>query len=122
MAVFATLDTSWSRPKTYPTWGDVTMQIVGTGGILDMDMFAQNLVYYDDAAGRVGWTNWGSGMDAGLVADFLRLCRGGSRPGPRDWRRRPARPRRSLWPRIVPLRQAGPSRSKQSSPALNGGA
>ena len=78
--VFATLDTSWSRPNTYPTWGDVTMQVVGTGGILDMDMFAQNLVHYDDAAGRVGWSNWGSGMDAGLVADFLRLCAGEAAP------------------------------------------
>lgn len=78
--VFATLDTSWSRPKTYPTWGDVTMQVVGTGGILDLDMFAQNLVHYDDAAGRVGWSNWGSGMDAGLVADFLRLAAGEAAP------------------------------------------
>ena len=78
--VFATLDTSWSRPKTFPTWGDVTMQVVGTGGVLDMDMFAQNLVHYDDLAGRTGWSHWGSGMDAGLVADFLRLCSGEAAP------------------------------------------
>ena len=78
--VFATLDTSWSRPKTFPTWGDVTMQVVGTGGILDMDMFAQNLIHYDDTAGRVGWSHWGSGMDAGLVADFLRVCSGEDAP------------------------------------------
>ena len=74
--VFATLDTSWSRPNTFPTWGDVTMQVVGTGGVLDMDMFAQNLVHYDDKAPRISWSHWGSGMDAGLVADFLRLCAG----------------------------------------------
>ena len=78
--VFATLDTSWSRPKTFPTWGDVTMQVVGTGGVLDMDMFAQNLVHYDDSAGRTGWSHWGSGMDAGLVADFLRLTAGEAAP------------------------------------------
>ena len=78
--VFATLDTSWSRPKTFPTWGDVTMQVVGTGGVLDMDMFAQNLVHYDDSAGRTGWSHWGSGMDAGLVADFLRLAAGEAAP------------------------------------------
>lgn len=74
--VFATLDTSWSRPKTFPTWGDVTLQVVGTNGVLDLDMFAQNLVHYDDRAGRIGWDNWGSGTDAGLVADFLRLIAG----------------------------------------------
>lgn len=74
--VFATLDTSWSRPKTYPTWGDVTLQVVGTGGVLDLDLFAQNIVHYDDKAGRIAWSNWGSGTDAGLVADFLRLTSG----------------------------------------------
>jgi len=74
--IFATLDTSWSRPKTYPTWGDVTIQVVGTGGILDLDLVAQNLTHYDDRAGRVSWSHWGSGMDAGLVADFLRLAQG----------------------------------------------
>ena len=78
--VFATLDTSWSRPKTYPAWGDVTLQVVGTEGVVDLDMFAQNLTRYDDASGRVLWEHWGSGTDAGLVADFLKLMRGESAP------------------------------------------
>lgn len=78
--VFATLDTSWSRPKTYPTWGDVTMQVVGTGGVIDLDMFAQNLVHTDDAAGRISWTHWGGSADAGLVNDFIRLCAGEDAP------------------------------------------
>lgn len=78
--VFATLDTSWSRPKTFPTWGDVTLQVVGTNGVLDLDMFAQNLVHYDDRAGRIAWDHWGSGTDAGLVADFLRLISGQDAP------------------------------------------
>ena len=78
--VFATLDASWSRPKTFPTWGDVTLQVVGTGGVLDLDMFAQNLVHYDDRAARVAWVAWGSGTDAGLVADFLRLASGKEAP------------------------------------------
>ena len=30
---FGTLDTSWSRPNnSFPTWGDVTMEIVGEKG------------------------------------------------------------------------------------------
>ena len=78
--VFATLDTSWSRPKTYPAWGDVTLQVVGTGGVLDLDMFAQNLIHYDDGGGRMAWNHWGSGTDAGLVADFLRLASGSAAP------------------------------------------
>ncbi len=78
--VFATLDTSWSRPKTYPTWGDVTMQVVGTGGVLEMDMFGQSLIHYDDRAGQVTWPYWGSGTDEGLVADFVRLASGEDAP------------------------------------------
>jgi len=74
--VFATLDTSWSRPSSYPTWGDVTLQVVGTEGVIDLDMFAQNVVVYDEKVGKAAWHNWGSGTDAGLVADFLRLVSG----------------------------------------------
>jgi predicted dehydrogenase len=79
--VFATLDTSWSRPDTYPTWGDVTLQVVGTAGVIDLDMFAQNVVVYDNSVGRGAWSNWGSGTDAGLIADFLRLAAGHDAPG-----------------------------------------
>lgn len=80
--VFATLDTSWSRPPSFPTWGDVTLQVVGTEGVLDLDMFAQNLVYYEGRAGGSGavWDHWGSGTDAGLVADFLKLAAGQPAP------------------------------------------
>lgn len=80
--VFATLDTSWSRPPSFPAWGDVTLQVVGTEGVLDLDMFAQNLVRYESRSGGSGvvWDHWGSGTDAGLAADFLRLAAG--RPAP----------------------------------------
>ncbi|MCW3058991.1 MAG: gfo/Idh/MocA family oxidoreductase [Capsulimonas sp.] len=78
--VFATLDTSWSRPKNYPTWGDVTIQVVGTEGVIDADLFAQNLVCYDDTAGTASWSNWGSGTDTEMIADFLRLTAGQDAP------------------------------------------
>ena len=86
--VFATLDTSWSRPASYPTWGDVTLQVVGTRGILDLDLFAQSLAHYSPvsspanspASPPVAWPHWGSDIDRGLVADFLRLCRGEAAP------------------------------------------
>ena len=72
--VFATLDTSWSRPASYPTWGDVTLQALGTDGVLELDMFAQNLTHY--GAAGAAWVSWGSDTDAGLVADFLKLTVG----------------------------------------------
>jgi UDP-N-acetylglucosamine 3-dehydrogenase len=78
--IFTTLDTSWSRPKTFPTWGDVTMQVVGTGGVAEMDMFAQSLSHYNDKGGNVDWVNWGSNMDAGLVDEFAALAAGEPAP------------------------------------------
>ncbi|MDI3310336.1 MAG: Gfo/Idh/MocA family oxidoreductase, partial [Thermoanaerobacterium sp.] len=39
---YATLDTSWSRPVSFPTWGDVTMEIIGTKGTIRLDAFAQH--------------------------------------------------------------------------------
>lgn len=70
--VFAALDTSWSRPKSFPTWGDVTMEIVGTKGVISVDGFAQHNDLYSDEAGKGLWTYWGDDMDAYMVRDFVR--------------------------------------------------
>jgi predicted dehydrogenase len=69
--VFATLDPSWSRPQSYPTWGDVTLQIVGTDGVAASDGVGQKLDLYDDRRGRGDWRYWGFNPDEGLVADFV---------------------------------------------------
>ena len=83
---FATLDTSWSRPKGFPTWGDVTMEIVGTGGVANLDMFAQNLVVYGQGELTTRYENWGSDADYLLVRDFVRSIAEGRQPlaGGRD--------------------------------------
>lgn len=68
--VFGTLDASWSRPKSFPTWGDVTMEVVCENGALTMDMFAQNLVLYSDKSNSVSWLNWGSNADDAMIGAF----------------------------------------------------
>ena len=78
--VFATLDPSWSRPKAYPTWGDVTMEIVGTGGVISLDVFAQVLVEASDSDQKVLYRNWGDNMDLLLVDDFIQAVRQGKKP------------------------------------------
>lgn len=75
--VFATLDASWSRPQSFPTWGDVTMGVVGTKGVIEMDMFAQESVLYSDKTGRVSYQGWGSNTDAGMVAAFVHAVKTG---------------------------------------------
>jgi predicted dehydrogenase len=78
--LFATIDCSWSRPKSYPTWGDVTLELVGEAGVLNMDMFAQDLTVYQDDGPSVSWRNWGSNMDLGLVRAFVNGTEGGAPP------------------------------------------
>jgi predicted dehydrogenase len=78
--LFATIDCSWSRPKSFPTWGDVTLEIVSEGGVLSMDMFAQDMVVYQDESMSVSWRNWGSNMDLGLVQAFVNGVEMGSEP------------------------------------------
>lgn len=76
--VFATLDCSWSRNDSYPTWGDVTLEIVGTNGTLSVDAFGQKTdVYSKDGA---QWDFWGDNMDYALVEDFISSVREGNSP------------------------------------------
>ncbi len=75
--VVGTLDASWSRPKVFPTWGDVTLEVVCDNGTLSMDMFAQNLVLYSDQDNRVEWLNWGGNMDDGLIGAFAQAIANG---------------------------------------------
>jgi myo-inositol 2-dehydrogenase / D-chiro-inositol 1-dehydrogenase len=68
---FGVIDTSWSRPKSFPTWGDVTMEIIGTKGAISVDSFAQKNEVYTNEAGKGVWSFWGDGMDAYLVKGFV---------------------------------------------------
>lgn len=73
--VFATLDCSWSRNETFPTWGDVTLEIVGTNGTLSVDAFSQKMDIYNNKGAK--WDFWGDNMDKALVADFITtVCEG----------------------------------------------
>ncbi|NPV08034.1 MAG: Gfo/Idh/MocA family oxidoreductase [Anaerolineae bacterium] len=68
--IFGTLDASWSRPEVYPTWGDVTMEIVGERGWLQLHMTAQEVCLYSDALDGVSWVPWGSDTNLALIRDF----------------------------------------------------
>ncbi len=70
--IFATLDTSWSRPKSYPTWGDVTFEIVGTNGSIKVDAFAQHGMLYADEMKYSKYVYWGDDMDYLMMKDFVK--------------------------------------------------
>ena len=78
--VFATLDTSWSRPKSFPFWGDVTMRITGTQGVAKLDMFNQKFTLHSNETMRTTYNAWGSNIDLGLMECFVKACRGEDAP------------------------------------------
>ena len=75
----ATLDASWSRPSRFPAWGDLTMEMIGSGGLLSLDLFAQMHSVHRMKHGETGpdtqWINWGDDMDRGLVTEFVNAVR-----------------------------------------------
>ncbi|MCX7799048.1 MAG: Gfo/Idh/MocA family oxidoreductase [Fimbriimonadales bacterium] len=73
---FASLDSSWSRPKSFKTWGDVTIQLVCERGVFELDLFAQELLHYGDEGPSLQARFYGSDMDEGLVRDFVSVVRG----------------------------------------------
>ena len=68
---FASIDCSWSRPQTFPTWGGVTLHVVGEKATVDVDVFRQALTHYDDTAGHTRLLGWGDDLTARMVADFV---------------------------------------------------
>ncbi len=67
--IFAALDSSWSRPQSFKTWGDVTMRVIGSTGTIDADLFNSGLETY----GKDGCTLLGVGADLDklMVEEFL---------------------------------------------------
>ena len=65
-------DPSWSKPKkAYPTWGDVTLKIVGTEGTVEMDSLRQRIEVYSDEKIKTVWNFWGESSGLAMVADFI---------------------------------------------------
>lgn len=69
--MIVSIDPSWSRPKTYPTWGNVVMHFVGTKGNLSVDAFKQHSLYYNDVEEKIQELPWSEDMDARLIEDFI---------------------------------------------------
>jgi predicted dehydrogenase len=74
----ASLDTSWSRPaRRYPTWGDVTLELVGELGHLGVDLFCQVAEVYSQRHETGMHVSYGDDLDAAMIAAFLTAIRQG---------------------------------------------
>lgn len=71
---FASVDCSWSKPPSYPTWGGLTMELVGETGLLTVDAFKQTSAVYGPAE-RARWPFWGSDSNQAMVDEFAAAIR-----------------------------------------------
>lgn len=79
--VVVTIDCSWSKPPGYPTWGGLTLQLVGSEGTAAMDAFNQRVDGFSQSRGPL-WYPCGSDSDAALVDEFVDAVRTGRAPEP----------------------------------------
>lgn len=78
---FASIDCSWSKPGGYPTWGGLTLELIGEKGVIGIDAFSQHLTIHGGPEGPLAWPQWGSDANQGLIDDFLAAVVEGRPPG-----------------------------------------
>jgi predicted dehydrogenase len=76
----ATIDASWSRLPSYPTWGGVTMEVVGTEGVMVVDAFGEYVDEYSADGAR--WLNYGQDPNRAMLIEFIASIREGRTPQP----------------------------------------
>lgn len=72
---YATLDNSWNRPEAFPTWGDVTMELVGTKGAITVDAFGQHGNLYSNNLKYSSYQDWGDDMNYLMLKDFVKCIK-----------------------------------------------
>lgn len=69
---FASVDCSWSKPPSYPTWGGLTIELVGETGLLAVDAFKQTTAVYSE---KPSWVSWASDSNQAMVDEFVAAIR-----------------------------------------------
>jgi predicted dehydrogenase len=80
--LIATIDCSWSRPDSYPTWGGLTLQLIGSNGIADMDAFNGRIDGQSEKHGNGFWFPYGIDPDQAMINGFLDAVAEGVAPAP----------------------------------------
>ena len=78
------IDCSWSRPDSWPIWGDVYLAIYGTEGHIVVNAFMTNIwVASEDRA--FTWRYFGPDCDRDMIKDFIRVVREDLEPRATGW-------------------------------------
>ncbi len=78
--IIASIDCTWSMPENGPTWGGLTLQVIGTRGSVTIDPFAQHVAGI--AVDGPVWAATGDNLDAAMLDEFLDAVRSGRPPRP----------------------------------------
>ncbi|HEU5223403.1 MAG TPA: Gfo/Idh/MocA family oxidoreductase [Candidatus Lumbricidophila sp.] len=65
----AVIDCSWSLPDVAPNWGGLTLELVGTKGVMTIEPFAHHVGGYT-AAGKAHF-GYGFNCDAAMIDEFF---------------------------------------------------
>lgn len=76
--IVATLDPSWSRPRSFPTWGDVHLEVMGTKGVAELNGGTERVDWFPRPPGVHRAAGYGPDMDALLVGRFVEAAAGGA--------------------------------------------
>ncbi|MGV8886169.1 MAG: Gfo/Idh/MocA family protein [Rhodoglobus sp.] len=68
--VFGSIDCSWSRPLSYPTWGGFAFSIIGDTGTVEVQPMRQRLTQF---GGEVpfSWIPWGPDANDLMIREFV---------------------------------------------------
>lgn len=71
-AVLGHMDGSWSYPAGYQTWGDVSLEVLGSKGALFVDVFRQNVYFtgMNPPDDKLSWRGYGCDADTEMIRSF----------------------------------------------------
>lgn len=69
---FAALDASWSRLPSYPVWGGLTLEVVGTDGAVSVDAFGEQFLATSDTTRLL---RFGVDPNRAMLAEFVASVR-----------------------------------------------
>ena len=71
--VIGHIDGSWSYARGFYTWGDVTLEVLGSEGVILLDAFRQNIYYIGMEApnDKLVWHYYGCDADKEMIKSFI---------------------------------------------------
>jgi predicted dehydrogenase len=80
--VIAAVDCSWSKPDTAAVWGNLTLQVAGTGGTVAIDFFGPAAHGFAADTGLPIESRYGPNFDDAMLSRFLEVVRSGEQAPP----------------------------------------